>query len=231
MFFLTSLMLIAVFSNIILACATNFTCSVFLPTLTYLGCFRGHDRLFIAAATYYGTVLPLVFIGGYSNFKPVMSETQRNVMLKLGLVLSAVLPLIAITDEVNGVHIIPLEPVNNALSIFFIMGSFTWVYFGFRSIQKMSESFNENEKFWYKVLRGIVIVLIGMVIVTIIEWKFCYSQYSGEWVNEHIESICEWIIMIIFIVLPTVFCQFYRGFSLSFTVESSNKETKIIEEA
>jgi hypothetical protein len=223
MFLLAFLELLMVLSNLVLACSTNFSCRQFLPTLLYLGCFRGHDRLFIASCTYYGLVLPLLFLGAYSHFKVVDSDSRRLTMLVIGLIVSAMLPLIALTDEVNGVHILPLEPLNAFFSTVFVILSVVWTVLGFGSVQKMTPSLNIHERAWYFRLKVMLMAMCGLTVLAVVEWYYSYTIYSSAFLNENIEAVCEWLIVCLAIILPAVFTQFFRSYSLTFSVKVSQK--------
>lgn len=78
-------MYLGTLGNIILACATNFYCTIFIPTLPYLGCFRGHDRIFIVTCTFYSLVLPILYFGGYLHFRAIVNGIEKNAMLVCGI--------------------------------------------------------------------------------------------------------------------------------------------------
>lgn len=103
----TIIMLGLELGNIGIACATNFYCTIFLPTFSYLGCFRGHDRVFIVTCTYFALVLPITYIGGHLHFRSVASNIKRGVMAIFGIISCVSLPVLALVNEVNGVHLLP----------------------------------------------------------------------------------------------------------------------------
>jgi hypothetical protein len=224
MFVLCLLMLVLVYLNITLACLTNFNCATFLPTLAYLGCFRGHDRLFIVSCTYFALVLSLLYLGAYCHFRHIASDTQRYAMLILGLSSCAILPIMALVDEVNSAHVIPLEPIFSFLSVTFVLVNIAWATLAFLSIRKMQSSLNIHERRWYRVLQVIVTLTVSLAILDIIEWNYAYSIYTNFLLNENAEAVCEWALVTLGIISPAIFSQFYRGYVLTFSVKVSTKE-------
>lgn len=223
MFILAFLELVMVLGNLTLACSTNFSCKQFLPTLGYLGCFRGHDRLFIVSCTYYGLVLPLLFVGAYCHFRVVDSDSRRFAMLVIGLTISGLLPLIALTDEVNGVHILPLEPLNSFFSAVFAILCVIWIFLGYGSVKKLLPSLNIHEHAWLFRLKVMLFMVLGLTVLAAVEWHYAYTVYSNDLLNENIEAVCEWLIVCIVIFIPAVFSQFFRNYSLNFSVKVQEK--------
>jgi hypothetical protein len=223
MFLLALLELVMVLGNLILACSTNFSCQHFLPTLPYLGCFRGHDRLFIVSCTYYGLVLPLLFIGAFCHFRVVDSSSRRTAMLMIGLTICGLLPLVALTDEVNGVHFLPLEPLNSLFSALFVILSVIWTVLGYGSVVKLMPSLNIHEHAWLFRLKVMLVSVLGLTVLAVVEWQYAYTVYSNSYLNENIEAVCEWVVVCISIFLPAVFAQFFRNYSLNFSVRVQEK--------
>lgn len=223
MFLLAILELAMVLGNLALACSTNFSCRQFLPTLGYLGCFRGHDRLFIVSCTYYGLVLPLLFVGAYCHFRVIDSDSRRYAMLVMGLTICGLLPLIALTDEVNGVHILPLESMNSFFSSIFVILSVIWLFLGYGSVVKLLPSLNANERAWLFRLKLLLFLIGGLVVLAAVEWHYSYTVYSNNFLNENIEATCEWLIVCIAIFIPAVFAQFFRNYTLNFSVKVQEK--------
>lgn len=222
MFIFSILMLLMVYANLFLACSTNFTCSVFLPTLTYIGCFRGHDRIFIVSCTFYSLILTFLYSGAYYHFASSLSDIQKMFLRYSGLISCVILPFIGLTDEVNGVHMIPLEPIYSFLSASFLILNVLWSGLVFFLIYNSRSSLNLQENRWFCILSFMLSSFAIMFMVTLIEWNWAYSTYSNSLLNENVEAMCEWALVTIAILLPPVFCQFFRGFFLTFAVNTGS---------
>ncbi|CAG9324596.1 unnamed protein product [Blepharisma stoltei] len=234
MFWFSGLMTILVYANLLLACLTNFSCSTFLPTLTYIGCFRGHDRIFIVSCTFFALVLVLMYTGAYYHFGSSLPDWKRLALLYLGVISCITLPFISLTDEVNSVHIIPFEPVYSFLSVCFVLVNLAWGSLVYSLILKSRSTFNVQERRWFFILTLFLGLFAFLSLITLIEWNWAYSTSSNAFINENAEAICEWILVTISIFLPPIFCQFFRGFMLSFAVSSGRsrseeKEAKDVE--
>ena len=216
--YLCVLMLIATLANIILACATNFSCGQFLPTLNYLGCFRGHDRVYIVTCTYFACVLAIFFIGAYLRFKTLASKEMNIIITGLSCLITLILPLVALTDEVNGVHYLPLETIQVFLANLFTILSIMWTVLSYRVISRHSNALNSDETAWLLRLRVMIIYMSVMIVVLLIERQFCYSEYANAFLNEQAESVVEWILVCNGILMPIFFAQFFRRFNISFSI-------------
>ena len=96
----------------------------------------------------------------------------------LGFTLSAILPLIALTDDANGVHQVPIIHINEFLIKSFILGCFVWLFFACRSVWKLSVSFDDREKFWFVVLKVMIGILIIGIVFIAVEIKYIESEYA-----------------------------------------------------
>ncbi|CAG9327957.1 unnamed protein product [Blepharisma stoltei] len=224
MFWFSGLMIGMVYGNLILACATNFSCFTFLPTLGYLGCFRGHDRVFIVSCTYFALVLILMYTGAYYHFGSSLPRWKRHLLLYLGVISCSILPIISLVDEVNSVHILPLEFIYVFLSTCFIISNLAWSSLVYSLLLLSKSTFNAQERHWFFILSVFLGVFVFISIINIVEWNWAYSIPSNLLINENAEAICEWILVSISIMVPPIFCQFFRGFLLTFTVNSGKSK-------
>lgn len=216
--YLCILMLIGTLTNITLACATNFSCGQFLPTLNYLGCFRGHDRVYIVTCTYFACVLAIFFVGAYLRFKTLASKEMNIIISGLSFLITVILPLVAVTDEVNGVHYLPLETIQVFLANLFTILSIIWAILAYRVISKSSNALNSDETTWLLRLRVLMIYMTIMFVVLLIERQFCYSAYANSFINETVESVVEWVLVCGGIITPIFFAQFFRRYYISFSI-------------
>lgn len=83
--------------------------------------------------------------------------------------------------------------------------------------------FNLQERNWWFVLNFILGVWAFFAICSLLEWEYAYSLKENYFFNENAKSVCEWILVTLSAILPPVFCQFFRGLVLDFTI-SNNKE-------
>ncbi|CAG9320690.1 unnamed protein product [Blepharisma stoltei] len=225
MFLFALIMLVALYVSLLLGCLSNFYCKSFLPSPSYLGCFRGHDRVMIAAYTYYALVLPLMYIGAYCHYLPILSNTKRALLKYTGIASCLFLPLIAYTNDINGTHVLPFEPIHNFACIVFLFANILWSCMVFLNIKNTETVLNSKEKSWYFFLNAILWSWVAIGVLALLEWEFAYSLYANSLFNEYVKSLCEWVLVTLAIVMPPVFCQFFRGLVLTFTIDFDLKET------
>jgi hypothetical protein len=161
-------MYLGTLGNIILACSTNFHCKIFIPTLDYLGCFRGHDRIFIVTCTFYALVLPIMYFGWNINFKNTLKTYQKILMVLSGLVSCLSLVLLALVDEVNGVYFISYELLFKIFSKLFMLSNVIWVVIAYFNIRKVKSIFNSNEMKWYRIFNIWCYAFLAVLIFTLV---------------------------------------------------------------
>ena len=221
------LMLVITYTNLAVACYTSFTCSRFLPTIDYLGCFRGHDRVYIVACVFYAVTLAVCVVGGHRRQQGALSDEWRMVTTSSGLLAALCLPVIAFFDEVNAQHWLPFPSIHKSALILFFPSAGFWVGASFLAIRRLEPAFTQSEVWWMKVLRGIVYLAGGLFLLTLVEWHFAYTVYSDALLNETGEAVCEWCLVALSILYPTVLCQFNRGYVLRFSMRLT--ESKDVE--
>jgi hypothetical protein len=215
------LMLALLGANLLLACSLTFDCKKFMPGPAYLGCFRGHDRLFIAACTYYGLVLPLVFIGYYARFNGLATDKERNWLLGSGLAICIFLPMLALTDEKNAVHVLPFEPLYSLSVWGLVLSCVFWVVLAYSCISRSQSQHNVSERRWFIFLRLLLILATGLAILMLLQWHYSYTNHESGLINAWMGSLSEWVLSALAVLAPVVFCQFLRGFSLTFSTQVS----------
>jgi len=209
---LSLVMLALVYANIGLACSTNFMCSNYLPSLLYLGNFRGHDRLFIVACTYYSLVLALLYLGTHLSFSGVLPRFVRLFSGALGGISCISLPLLALADEVNGVYPFPIVSVRDFLCLVFLWANFLWLLIAYFSLYKMAEAYNSQEAKWFGFFKVLFTLCVCFGI-------FLYSQGSlDESLDTNSRSFVEWGLLTAGVAFPAVIAQLCRGYVLSFSV-------------
>ncbi|CAG9322240.1 unnamed protein product [Blepharisma stoltei] len=210
-----------IYANIAFACLTNFSCLQFLPTPLYLGCFRGHDRLFIVACTYFAAILVLLNLSTYSYFKAKVSPVTRKGLFILGFSLSVVLALIGLTDEATGAHTIPLEEINYYLVLYFKIGSLIWIGQVYYSFRKNQDLLNPNSKSWLRKFETFL-AIFGILALSII-FEQSYLSFDSELslVSENIEALLEWVFLGLITLMPAVIMQIFKGHVLEFAIDKS----------
>jgi len=220
-------MLLLTYTNLFLACYTSFNCSRFLPTLDYLGCFRGHDRVYIVSLTFYAVSLGICAVGCHRRQKGALSDDIRLVSTISGLLAAVCLPVIAFSDEVNAIHWLPFTSIHWASLALFWPTAVLWASCSYLSLCRLEAAFTQWEAGWMKVLRVLVRLAVFTALLALIEWHFAYTVYADALLNEIGEACCEWVLVGLAILYPALLCQFNRGYVLRFSLETEVKEVEL----
>lgn len=215
------LMLLLLAANLLLACSLTFDCKKFVPGPAYLGCFRGHDRLFIAACSYYALVLPVVFLGYYARFNGLATDKERTCLLGSGLAICVFLTVLALTDEKNAVHVLPFEPLYSLSTWGLVLSCSFWIVLAYICISRSRSQHNVSERRWFIGLRLLLIVGVALGVLMLFQWRYSYTNHESWLVNAWMGSVSEWVLTVLAVLAPVVFCQFLRGFSLTFATQVS----------
>ena len=221
---LAALMAAFTLGNLTIACSTQFQCGKFLPTPGYLGCFRGHDRIFIMSCTYYALVLPMLFIGVVAQVRTSASGWERAALIGTSLAVTVMMPLCAMTDEVTSTHLLPFEAIYTVSGYLLSLSALLWLLLAYHCLSRDQAVFTIRERTWYRALQLLVLfvlVLAAIVLINVVR--------SKPIVSDLVESLCEWALALAGIATPVVVGQLVRGLHLSFStlaVGNSDKELR-----
>ena len=215
-FILTTCTLILLFGNVLYLCTAMFRCFGFIPTISYTGCFMGLDKTFNFAVCLYMPVLISTFIGGHMRLRDTTSTTTKIVMMLISIAIWILLLLTSIIDELNGLHFLLLDDVHIFISLSFFVLSISWVYLLLDEFGKLELPFNDAAHLVFVGRLFYFIIFWGFL--TILEWHFAYTTLSNSLVNEVVETLCEWILIIVSAYSPFVMCKLFGNFTLSIEV-------------
>ena len=176
--------------NIIWSCSSTFPCSDFLPTISYLACFRGHDRLFAFTMTFWSGTLAIFFILSYSHYQS-SNRFSSNLLILLSLVICLVQPGIAILDEANTSYFLKIEKIHSGFMIGLFLASMFWIYL--TSILKpMRSSLNKY-----------IHILILCACWSFLQWF--YEETHNFWFNYKLQAISEWVTVTLAVFTPYMY--------------------------
>lgn len=207
---LATLMCAIVVGNLVLACSAQFQCGKFLPTPGYLGCFRGHDRITVVACTYYALVLPLMFVGVVSQVRTSANSSERLALAAIGVAISVLLPITALSNEVTSAHVLPLEAIYTVSGPVLAAACLSWLLLAFRCLSREQSVFTHRERLWHRVFQFLVTAALVLTGVIVVAW-------AKPVIPEMAEAVCEWTLAVIGIYAPAVVCQLVRGLHVSFS--------------
>lgn len=104
-------------SIIITACSLSFNCSEFLPTISYIGFFRGYDRTIVLILSTWTPILLLFFSVAYTNYDEILSRLDSLTMLFMGILISAAVPFVGVIDEVASSFYVFFEKIHLVLMV------------------------------------------------------------------------------------------------------------------
>lgn len=199
------------FFNILLACSFTFYCKG-LPTLSYLGTFPMHDRLFVITLTLAGFLYILFHLGIYTRIESFISPAHGRAYILTSLISCGSMVAIPVIDEVNGIFIFPIERFHIVISITFLtstLASFRLSLEAFETMELAQHQLMWKERCW-KLLYAVVI----MTAVTMFQWVFAYTIYFNIFINETAEALCEWSVVTLALMAPYFWSQTCKEFTL-----------------
>lgn len=149
------------------------------------------------------------------RLRDTSSTTTKIVMGIIGITCWVLLLLLSLIDEINGLHFVLLDDIHVFLSLSFFITCISWTYLMLDEFDKLDLTFHDanhlitvNRLFYFIIIWGII---------TILQWHFAYTTLSNFFVNENVETICEWILIIVSAYSPYVMSKLFGNFR--FTIE------------
>lgn len=219
MHFLAVAMCVFTFGNIFLGCLFSIHCSQILPTVSYLACYKGHERLVVFSFVIYGLSLAVLFLSMHVRLYEKATSFERYLLLFLGLCIMGSLPTTGIIDELNGLYFAPIDFIHGYVLYILIVCTACWLYLGFSCLWDLRAGFTtlENEDL-QSLLRSIVWVVV-LTFLTILQWQVGYSIYSNFWFNENAFAICEWLTIAKAVFLPAKFAKLLGNLKITLSVQ------------
>lgn len=217
---LSSMGFLLYFSNVWLACTYTLSCNSFVPTLSYLGAFRNHDRVFVLACTFYSVVLQLINLGVQCHFSDIFPSVTRLLSTIVGFGASVCLICLSLFDEVNGIIAMETyESLHSILTILLWVSGLVWGLLVYRSFAETELA--PSKQYWLDVLKKLLVLELILGILTMLEWHFAYTPYNNFLVNESVEAVCEWILVAGGVFAPFVIANLLPGFIFTLKLSSS----------
>jgi hypothetical protein len=207
-------MLFALFGNLLLSCVFSITCSEILPTLSFLGALNIHDRLFVCACTAFALVILVLSLSVTVALHPTTEMKTRILLQFIAVGAACFLVTLSVIDEINGSLIQALEGTHSFMSLSCLIFSLAWGFVVWR------ESESSRFKGLSAVTGRVLAVTAALAVLTIYEWHFAYTLQANSLVNETVEALCEWSLVIVAVLTPAVLARELPEFTVSLGMDS-----------
>lgn len=211
-----------IFLNLLWSCSRTFDCRSFWPTISYLGCYKGHDRVYNLSAGLYSFVLMSFFLSASLNYRPYLNQALNRFMLLLGVGISMLFPAVTIIDEANSSYYVQTELVHYILMKILLTLGFSWVFFSVMVIGRIKLEPAEEE--WNSFLKKYILLGVAMACLSIYEWNNANLDPKTWWMNENVEALTEWFAVTLCIFAPFFYSMTFPSCSLSLSSHHSNIE-------
>ncbi len=217
--FLAVGMCLVTFGNILLGCFFSVHCSQILPTVSYLACYKGHERLTVLSFVLYGLCLAVLFLGMHVRLYEKATRFERYLLLFLGLCIVGTVPTVGIIDELNGLYFAPIDFVHGYALYTLIVCSACWLYLGFSCLYDLRACFSVKEMDDLHSFLMSIIWLAGLTLLTVVQWQVGYSIYSNFWFNENTFALCEWVTIAQAVFIPAKCARLFGDLKISLSVQ------------
>jgi hypothetical protein len=204
--------------NLIWSCTETFDCTTFWPTVSYLACFRGHDRLINYTVTYFAVVLIFFFLGAWTNYKDALGVWSHRLLLLVSLILTLGTPFLVLIDEANSSHIISLEKIHYIITVSYMTLAILWIFISMEATGKLSAKMNRSQQEWTSFLKKYILFGLIMLGFNVYEWMYAYTGSANWYINENVEALCEWTVIAVATFLPFFYSLTFNRFEIKFTV-------------
>lgn len=224
--FLAAAFCLVTFGNILLGCFFSLHCSQILPTVSYLACYKGHERLVVLSFVLYGLCLAVLFLGLHVRLYEKATWFERYLLLFLGLAIMGALPAVGIIDELNGLYFAPIDFVHGYVLYTLIVCCACWIYLSFSCIYDLRVGFSNTEVENMHSLLASIIWLVVFTFLTVVQWQVGYSIYSNFWFNENAFALFEWATISQAVFLPSKFARLFGDLKVSLYVQDFSPKSE-----
>lgn len=215
---LALIMLGLVFGNVLLSCMFSVPCSQLLPTISYLGCFPGHERLHVLSCVFFSLSLFLLYLGSFVRFTNLLPPFPLYTGLVLGLGITGLVNGITLVDEVNGLYFSPIDWMHDYMVVVLLLICGCYVYLTYGCLSDIKESMSLTEQNALISLRIRIGLTCAVLLLAVVEWQVAYSIYANSLFNETMQALCEWGAISLAVLLPVNFCRCLEGYKVTLAI-------------
>jgi hypothetical protein len=215
---LARIMLGLVFGNVLLSCLFSIPCSQLLPTISYLGCFPGHERMHVFSCVFFSLSLFVLYLGPFVRLSNLIPPLPLYTSLVLGLGITGLLNAITIVDEVNGLYFSPIDWMHDYMVVFLLLVCGSYIYLAYGCLSDIQDSMCLSEQNAMVSLRFHIGITVAALLLAVIEWQVAYSVYANSLFNETMQALCEWGAISLAVLLPVSFCRCLEGYKITLAI-------------
>lgn len=190
------------FSNVVWACYGTVTCEEYLPSLSYIAAFQGHDRTAVAVSVFYSVFLSVFFTGVFAVSIERVSAQDRGLMLGIGLGICGFVPVIAVFDGHIGLYGMGMRDLHYFSLYFLVILTLTWLCLAFSTVSKR-----------LPLLKWCLMTAV-LLVITLMEWELSNSAYQGALFNQTFFAFSQWSTVFLAFFLPAKVCEAYGDFEV-----------------
>lgn len=208
------------FGAIWLSCRSEFDCTVFLPTFSYLAAYRGYDRLFAVAYTFYALVLLLFFLTAHMAYRGHAGGCVQGMMMTFGVIACLVLPGIAVIDEMGSSYLLPLDMVHKGLVALFCFSAFIWISGSFCGIFRLRRTLKGAFQTEQRLLVQYISIALLATFISAYIW-YCQYYNAVNWlITDTTAALAEWFAVLTAVFLPYCYAISFPGLELQVALHS-----------
>jgi len=200
--------------NVAWSCNSTFNCVDFKPTVSYLACFRGHDRLFNFTMTLAGAFLSFFFVTAYANFNYFFSDLQNLAYIGLSCLISVGMPLIGIIDEANTSDLVPLERFHFWIVFCVVSCCLGWVYLTMGCLDNFN--FTKSQTAAVVFLKKYLAVGLTVLFVNILQWTHEVFSEPNWLFNMNYQAYSEWCVILMGCFTPYTYSRSFAPMKIQF---------------
>lgn len=190
------------------SCFYTFSCSEFLPTVSYLAAYTGYDRIIVFIATAQIVPLLIFFMAASVLYSENYDCLDRWTLKFIGVFASLALPSVVVMDEVNSSYYFPFDKVHTIALSGVIVAFAVWMGF---SLEWVWKTHRKNPSPHTKFVLGYVVLCLLSLYISYREWKTAEgpSDYT-------MLALMEYITIVLLAFLPRIYCLVLSKVQVSF---------------
>lgn len=212
--------------SLYISCETEFNCSLFIPTLSYLAAYRGYDRVFSVSYTLYALVLLLFFLSAHFVYQPFTRSCTQSAMLVFAVLACLSLPAVAVVDEMSSSYLVQLDYVHRCLVGVLCASSLLWALMSLCGMCSLRRTLTGAYRTEQRLLAQYLLIAVLATAIAGYIW-LCQFYNAVNWlITDFNAAIAEWFAVLIATFIPYCYSLSFPGFTLelAFRTKSEKRE-------